>query len=484
MYNIKMRQNAYTFRTAYYNNNDTKILNKKISLPSAFNEYTPAITFRNNFATPPMSAMRGTLTLQGLKPLDVANNSMVGFTFTVPIISDLGASQIAGRPVRTTTTTITVAQLNTLPVDHLIAVASQLAYFPASPSRDAFAPILYKLLQDAVNTPGSYGLRNEIIASIDLLVGVFPVVAVAPVVVVPAGGVVVAGAVPVVAPVAGAVPVAAPVAGAPVVAPVAGAPVRAPIAMPLKPSAVIPPLPPINPNVPLKPHEEIDRDIQTIMLNNTYTDQEIIDVGNKINALTDVKIKNVYYGYFQGLADTANIFKRILILQANGYGDPPVVDIMRDIKTIQEDMYRFRLNEVLDERMRFLGIGPNITTPVNPIITTPVAQPPGPVAGEVYKDMKELTALSIPDKKEYNKFMNTFDKKILYYTTPKIKTGNQPLGTPARDAYVQSWINPVSQNKTYTQLRAYISEKIRRGVIGDPEGILSNKRGFIHVSMV
>jgi hypothetical protein len=367
-----------------------------------------------------------------------------------------------------------------------------LAYFPASPARDAFAPILYKLLQDALNTPGAYGLQNEIIASIDLLIGVFPVVVVPPVVIVPDGAVAVVppavvGA-PAVAvagvPVAG-VPVAGvPVAGVPVAGvPVAGVPVGAPLAMPLKPSTVIPPLQPLDPKVQLMPHQEIDRDIQTIMLNNTYTDQEIIDVGNKINALTDLKIKNVYYGYFQGLADTANIFKKIIVLQANGYGDPPVVDIMRDIKTIQEDMYRFRLNEVLDERMRFLGIGPNIATPVKPI-RAPVAQPPGPVAGEAYKDMKELTNLYKQDKKEYDKFMNTFDKKILYYTTPKKKTGNKPLGTPARDDYVQSWIDPVSQNKTYTQLRAYLSGKINRNVVGDPEGILSNKRGFIHTSMM
>ena len=111
-----------------------------------------------------MSAMRGTLTLQGLKPLDVANNSMVGFTFTVPIISDLGASQIAGRPVRTTTTTITVAQLNTLPVDHLIAVASQLAYFPASPSRDAFAPILYKLSITSNSSPSIFIFIKSILS--------------------------------------------------------------------------------------------------------------------------------------------------------------------------------------------------------------------------------------------------------------------------------------------------------------------------------
>ena len=496
-----MRQNAYTFRTAYYNSNDTKVLNKKIVIPPALKEYTPSITFRNNFATPAMSAMRGTLNLPGLKPVDVANNSMVGFNFTLPVISDIGPATMAGRPVKTTTTTVTVGQLNTLPVDHLIAIATQLAYFPASPARDAFAPILYKLLQDAVNTRGAYGMRNEIIASIDLLVGVFPVVAVAPVVAVPGGGVLVPGAgAPVAgAPVAGAPVAGAPVAGAPVagapggvapvgVAPVAGAPAVAPVFTP-SPSAVIPPLPPLPASGVLSSTDEIDRDIHAVMLNSTFTDKEILDIADKIQNLTDAKVRNRFMGYFQDLVDTATIYKKIIVLNANGYGDPPVLDILRDIKTINEAGFRNRLEEVLNERMKFLGIAPPSPSGVKPPVKQPDVKtlpPPGAVPGEEYKDFKQLFVLFNSDKKEYNKFMNSFDKKSgkLYYATPKDKTGNKPLHTPARDEYVKKWINPaISQRKTFKQLRTYITEKITKNIAGDPEGILSNKRGFIHNSM-
>ena len=230
------------------------------------------------------------------------------------------------------------------------------------------------------------------------------------------------------------------------------------------------------------------------MLNSTFTDKEILDIANKIQNL-DAKVQGVYMGYFQDLVDTATIFKKIIVLNANGYGDPPVLDILRDIKTINEAGFRNRLEEVLNERMKFLGVlPPPLPSGVKPPVKPPVKQPdvkslppPGAVAGEEYKDFQQLFVLYNTDKKEYDKFMNTFDKKSgkLYYATPKDKTGNKPLNTPARDEYVKKWIDPaISQRKTFKQLRTYITEKITKNITGDPEGVLSNKRGFIHNSMI
>ena len=75
-----MRQNAYTFRRPGYERNATPVLNRKISLPPAYREYTPVLTFRNNFSTPPMSGARGLQSMPGLNITpDVANDPYVFF---------------------------------------------------------------------------------------------------------------------------------------------------------------------------------------------------------------------------------------------------------------------------------------------------------------------------------------------------------------------------------------------------------------------
>ena len=431
-----MRQNAYTFRRPSYERNATPVLNKKISLPPAYREYTPVLTFRNNFSTPAMSGMRGLQSMPGLNITpDVANDAYVSFKFNVPIISDIKAAELARREVKTTSMAVTVSMLNNLPSIQLVAIANQLLNLPASPAKNSFISVVYKLLKDMASIPGPpLADRLAMLDALDKLETVQPGVVVPPAVILPGG------AVGVIVPPGGVAPVA------PGVAVVA-------------------------------PGDEIKQAINDLFVASTFQKGELDDIDNKINALTDIKEKQQYQDLRQIMLDTIDIHKDIKALQVNGYGDPDAKDIDIRINNIQDADFKYYLEQSFLNRMAYLGIGP--PPPSGPPIT-----PGGPAGPELIYTFDELKDLKDKKDPEYKNFINSIDQKgVGFYRTPKDKW--PALGSITRDAYVDDWKNNNTINGTdyLTLVKGQLNRANTSKNGPDPEGLHSNKRGFIHMSM-
>jgi len=469
-----MRQNAYTFRRPSYNTNSTPVLNKKISLPPAFQEYTPVMTFRNNFSTPAMSGMRGLQSMPGLNITpDVANDAYVSFKFNVPIIADIKEAEIARREVKTMPMTVTISMLNSLPSIQLVAIANQLINLPASNARSSFISVVYKLLKDMVAMPGPpAGDRKVMLTAIDNLETVQPAVLIPPIVILPAG------AVGVVVP-----PGGAPPGGAPAVPP--GPPGGAP-AVPPGPPGGAPAVPPGVPAVVLTPVQEIKQAISDLFINSTFTKGELDDIKNKVDALTDAKERQQYEDTRQDMMDAVKIYEDIKVLGAKGWGDQPVQDIDIEIKNIKDPGFIAFLNGALDSRMNFLGVGPRPGGPAGP-----PAPPPGPPGGappaggpELIYTYDELKRHKDNKAPEYKNFINSIDTAgVGFYRPTKDKW--PAVASVDRKQYVDDWKNnnTATGAEYKTLVKGQMSRTYAPGGGPDTEGRHSNKRGFIHYSI-
>jgi hypothetical protein len=466
-----MRQNAYTFRRPGYERNTTPVLNKKISLPPAYREYTPVLTFRNNFSTPAMSGMRGLQTMPGLNITpDVANDAYVSFKFNVPIISDIKAAEIARREVKTTSMIVTVSMLNNLPSIQLVAIANQLLNLPASPAKNSFISVVYKLLKDMVSIPGPpLADRLAMQDALNKLETVQPAVLIPPAVILPGG------AVGVIVP-PGALPGGVPPGGVPGGVPPGGVPGGVPGGAPGGVPGGVPPGAPT-------PTQEINDDIINLFQTGNFTRGELDDIENKINALTDPVEQKEYKFLFKEVNDSINIIDDINALTANTYKDPAVQKIEADIKNLTTQTFRDNLNLGLTQKMTSLGVNPPSGAPSGPPITP--GGPPAGVPGELYYKLVELKDLKDKKDPDYKDFIDSIDAKGLYYDTPSDKKGRSP-SSPDRPDYVARWIDPANRNKTSTEYIASLNQrlsKLKPTSRPDPDGIYSNKRGFIHNSI-
>lgn len=455
-----MRQNAYTFRRPSYNTNATPVLNKKISLPPAFREYTPVMTFRNNFSTPAMSGMRGLQSMPGLNITpDVANDAYVSFKFNVPIIADIKEAEIARREVKTMPMTITISMLNSLPSIQLVAIANQLINLPASNARSSFISVVYKLLKDMVAMPGPpAGDRKVMLTAIDNLETVQPAVLIPPIVILPAG------AVGVVVPPGGAPPggVAPGPGGAPAVPPGPPGPGGAP------PAGV------------LTPAQEIDQAIDVLIGNGVFSKPELKDIEDRVNALADPAEQKQYEDKRQDIEDGLQLYNDIKSLDAKGWGDQPVQDIILLIDNITNTAMQAFLNGALDGRMNTIGLGPRPGGPAGP------AGPPGPPAGapELIYTYDVLKRHKDNKDPEYKNFINSIDTAGAgFFRSPKDKW--PALTSVDRKQYVDDWIN--NNTITGSEYKTLVTGQMNRtyavGGGPDPEGRHSNKRGFIHMSI-
>ena len=447
-----MRQNAYTFRRPGYERNATPVLNKKISLPPAYREYTPVLTFRNNFSTPAMSGARGLQSMPGLNITpDVANDAYVSFKFNVPVISDIKSAELARREVKTTPMTITVSMLNNLPSIQLVAIANQLLNLPASPAKNSFISTVYKLLKDMVSIPGPpLADRLAMQDALDKLETVQPAVVVPPDVILPGG------AVGVIVPPGGAVGVAP-----------GGA-----VGVPAGPATGA-----------LTPTQEINQDIIDLFNTATFTQAELDDIENKINALTDpIELKD-YTFIFREVKQSITIIDDIKILVAKAYTDPDVQKIEGDIKSLSTQVLRDNLNLFLTQKMTYLGVGPRPGGPAGPpVIPGSPAGPPAGVPGELYYTLGQLQDFKANGDPLYDDFLNSLDRKGIYYDTPG-KIPGRDINSPDRKSYVDSWTAPANRKKSYKEFRDQLVKRVNNNIAGDPQGVYTNIRGYIHDSM-
>jgi hypothetical protein len=401
-----------------------------------------------------MSGARGLQSMPGLNITpDVANDTYVSFKFNVPVISDIKSAELARRPVKTTPMTVTVSMLNNLPSIQLVAIANQLLNLPASPAKNSFISVVYKLLKDMVSIPGPpLADRLAMQDALDKLETVQPTVVVPPAVILPGG------AVGVIVPPAGAP-------GAPGGAPAGPGPGGAPA-----PPAVV-----------LTPGDEIKQAINDLFVASTFSKGYLDDIENKINALTDVKERQQYEDLRQIMLDTIDINKDIKVLQVNGYDDQDAKDMIIRINNIQDADFKYYLEQAFLNRMAFLRIGP----PPSGVTLGGPAGPPAGVPGELYYTLVELKRFKDNGDPEYKNFINSIDAKGLYYDTPDDKKGRSPT-SPDRPDYVARWIAPANRTKTATEYITSLKQRILKmkpTSRPDPQGIYSNNRGYIHNSM-
>ena len=85
---------------------------------------------------------------------------------------------------------------------------------------------------------------------------------------------------------------------------------------------------------------------------------------------------------------------------------------------------------------------------------------------------------------DFKNWIYTIDDKNLYKTLPP----GRPVmpGNARRDAYINKWITS-AHKMPGTNYKVYVQRKIveyKGGKMGDPEGVFSNTRGYIHVSEI